>query len=98
LEKTAISLFQASGNLIPRTQMLAAFLDSLSRRLLQPIPEAMKDWRNACLQLGHTLILRTGTTEIAGVAETLDDAGHLHLRLPNGTVEKFASGETDFPA
>jgi len=78
--------------------MLAAFLDSLSHRLLQPIPEAMKDWRNGCLQLGQTLTLRTGTTEITGVAETLDDAGHLHLRLPDGTVQKFASGETDFPA
>jgi biotin-(acetyl-CoA carboxylase) ligase len=58
----------------------------------------MKDWRKACLQLGQTLTLRTGTTEITGFAETLDDAGHLHLRLPNGTVQKFASGEIDFPA
>jgi biotin-(acetyl-CoA carboxylase) ligase len=78
--------------------MLATFLDFLSHRLLQPIPEAMNDWRNACLQLGQTLTLRTGTNEITGVAETLDDAGHLHLRLPDGTVQKFASGETDFPA
>ncbi len=84
--------------MIPRTQMLAAFLDSLSHRLLQPIPEAMEDWRNACLQLSRTLTLRTGTTEISGVAETLDDSGHLHLRLPDGTVRKFASGETDFPS
>jgi biotin-(acetyl-CoA carboxylase) ligase len=78
--------------------MLAAFLDSLYHRLLQPIPEAMEDWRNTCLQLGRTLTLRTGTTEISGVAETLDDSGHLHLRLPDATVLKFASGETNFPA
>jgi biotin-(acetyl-CoA carboxylase) ligase len=78
--------------------MLATFLDFLSHRLLQSIPEAMKDWRNACAQLGRTVTLRTGTTEITGVAETLDDAGNLHLRLTDGTVQKFASGETDFPA
>ncbi|NBS07582.1 MAG: biotin--[acetyl-CoA-carboxylase] ligase, partial [Verrucomicrobia bacterium] len=98
LEKTAISLFQASGQLIPRAQMLAAFLNSLACRLLQPIPAAIQDGRNACLQLGQTLTLRFGSTEITGVAETLDERGHLHLRLSDGSVRQFASGETDFPA
>jgi biotin-(acetyl-CoA carboxylase) ligase len=78
--------------------MLAAFLENLTRRLDQPTPEAMEDWRQACLQLGRTLSIRVGTTILTGTADTLDDAGHLHLRLPDGSLHKIASGETDFPA
>ena len=98
LQNSAISLFQASGQRIPRTQLLAAFLESLTQRLLQPIPDAMQDWRDSCLQLGRTLTLRLGSSQLTGVAESFDDAGHLHLRLPDGSLQKIASGETDFPA
>lgn len=98
LKTSAISLLQATRRNIPRTQMLAAFLDSLPRRLLQPLPEAMEDWRHACLQLGRTLSVRLGPTTLTGVAETLDDAGHLHLRLADGSLRQITSGETDFPA
>ena len=78
--------------------MLAAFLESLTLRLHQPIPEAMEDWRQACLQIGRTISVRVGPTTWTGMAETLDDSGHLHLRLADGTLQKIASGETDFPA
>lgn len=98
LKDSAISLFQASRQRIPRSQMLAAFLGNLTRRLDQPAHEAMEDWRQACFQLGRTLSIRVGTTILTGTAETLDDSGHLHLRLPDGSLQKIASGETDFPA
>jgi biotin-(acetyl-CoA carboxylase) ligase len=89
---------QASRQRIPRSQMLAAFLENLTRRLDQPAPEAMEDWRQACFQLGRTLSIRVGTTILTGTAETLDDSGHLQLRLRDGSLQKIASGETDFPA
>ena len=98
LKDPAISVLQASNQRIPRSQMLAAFLESLTHRLDQPTPEAMEDWRQACLQLGRTLSIRIGTTNLTGTAETLDDSGHLHLRLSDGSLQKIASGETDFPA
>jgi biotin-(acetyl-CoA carboxylase) ligase len=78
--------------------MLAAFLENLTHRLNQPLPEAMEDWRQSCPQLGRTLSVRVGPNLLTGIAETLDDAGHLHLRLPGGSLQKIASGETDFPA
>jgi biotin-(acetyl-CoA carboxylase) ligase len=78
--------------------MLAAFLENLTRRLDQPTPEAMEDWRQACFQLGRTLSIRVCTTTLTGTAESLDDSGHLHLRLPDGSLQKIASGETNFPA
>ena len=78
--------------------MLAAFLENLTLRLDQPTPEAIENWRRACFQLGQTLSIRVGATILTGTAETLDDSGHLHLRLSDGSLQKIASGETDFPA
>jgi BirA family biotin operon repressor/biotin-[acetyl-CoA-carboxylase] ligase len=98
LKNSAISLLQASRQRIPRSQMLASFLENLALRLDQPTPEAMEDGRQACFQFGRTLSIRVGTTILTGTAETLDDLGHLHLRLPDGSLQKITSGETDFPA
>ena len=98
LKKIAVSLRQASGRMVPRTQMLAAFLDSLARRLAQPPSEAMEDFRTAWEHRGRTLQLRSGGEEFSGTADQVDDSGHLHLRLQDGSVRIFASGEIDFPA
>jgi biotin-(acetyl-CoA carboxylase) ligase len=42
--------------------------------------------------------MRSGGQEFSGVAERIDDSGHLHLRLADRSVKVFASGEIDFPA
>ena len=98
LKKIAVSLRQASGRIVPRTQMLAAFLDSLARRLAQTPAEAMEDFRTGWGQQGRTVQVRSGGQEFSGVADQIDDSGHLHLRLAAGSVRVFASGEIDFPA
>ena len=98
LQSSAISLLQATGQTIPRARMLTAFLNNLLLRLDRPLPESMSAWRKACSQLGQPITVRTGTETIHGVAEKLDDSGHLHLRLPDGIHRILASGETDFPA
>lgn len=98
LRTTAASLRQASGRIVPRTQMLAAFLDALARRLGQPPAEAVEDFRSAWGQEGRTIHLHCGGQEFRGVAERIDASGHLHLRLAKGSVKVFASGEIDFPA
>jgi biotin-(acetyl-CoA carboxylase) ligase len=58
----------------------------------------MEDFRAAWGQLGRTLQIRSGRQEFSGVAERIDDSGHLHLRLADRSVKVFASGEVDFPA
>lgn len=98
LKTIAVSLRQASGRTVPRAQVLAAFLDALARRLIQPPAEAMEDFRAAWGQQGRTLHLRCGGQEFSGMAEQIDDSGHLHLRLGDRSVKVFASGEIDFPA
>ena len=98
LKSTAVSLRQASGRRVPRGQMLAAFLDSLARRLTQEPPEILEDFRARWDQEGRTLRIRSGGQDFEGRAERIDDSGHLHLRLPDGAARVFSSGEADFPA
>ena len=98
LKKSAISLRQASGRCVPRAQALAAFLECLAHRLQQPKEEILADWRSAFAQLGRKLTVRLGKETLSGTAESLDNSGYLHLRLPHGEVRILSSGETDFPA
>ena len=98
LQKTAVSLQRASGRIVPRAQMLAAFLDSLAHRLTQPPAEVLEDFRAAWGHQGRTLSVRSGGQTWCGVAEQIDAAGHLHLRLADGSTKVWVSGEVDFPA
>ena len=98
LQNSAISLKQAGGRSIPRVQALAAFLDSLANRMTQSPIEIVADVRSCLAHLGRATAVRTAGEPLAGTAEKLDDAGHLHLRLASGEVRILASGESDFPA
>jgi len=46
--------------------------------------------------LGGELTARLGARELTGRFETLDEAGRLLLRLPDGALETIAAGEV-FP-
>ena len=98
LRTTAISLRQASGRTVPRAQMLAAFLDALANRLLQPPAEMIEDFCARWGQQGRVLRIRSGECGFEGIAERVNDSGHLCLRLSDGSSRVFASGEVDFPA
>jgi len=98
LKSLAISLRLATGRIVPRAQMLAAFLDALARRLLHPPAEIIEDFRSGWGQQGRTLRIRAAGKSHEGVADRVDHSGHLHLRMPDGSHRVFASGEVDFPA
>lgn len=98
LRPLATSLRLVSGRIIPRVQMLAAFLDTLALRLLQPTTEILEDFRSEWEQKGRSLSVHAAGNTWEGVADRIDESGHLHLRLADGTTRVFASGEVDFPA
>ena len=98
LRSTAVSLRQASGRVVPRAQMLAAFLDALGTRLTQSPDEIIGDFSRHWSQQGRTIRIRSGEQEFSGRAERVNESGHLCLYLPDGSTRSFASGETDFPA
>ena len=98
LKNLATSLRLAAGRIVPRTQALAAFLDALALRLNQSPSEIAEDFRAGWEQQGRSLRVRSGGEDFVGVAEQVDDSGHLHLRRPDGSIRVLASGEVDFPA
>ena len=98
LKTIAVSLRQAAGRTVPRAQALAAFLDALARRWNQPATEIIEDFRAGWGQQGRSLRLHAAGEKFEGVADQVDESGHLHLRLADGTRRVFASGEVDFPA
>jgi len=98
LKTIAVSLRQASGQSVPRAQMMAAFLDSLTRRLTQTPSEILEDFRAYWGQAGRAVQICSGEEKLQGLAERVDEAGHLHLRLADGSTRVFASAEVDFPA
>ena len=53
-------------------------------------------WLDRAGGLGGNLTARLGTRELIGRFETLDEAGRLLLRLPDGALETIAAGEV-FP-
>ena len=98
LKKSAVSLCQACGRRVPRAQALAAFLESLNHRLHQSHGDLLADWRGSFSQMGQNLTVWVGGESLSGIAENVDESGHLHLRLGNGEIRVLTSGETNFPA
>src|SRR5262249_15244848 len=87
----------ALGATVTAEELFAALSIAMVRRLRE-WEEGFASIRTAWLQrsLGGELRVRLGTRELTGRFETLDDAGRLMLRLPDGRLEAIAAGEV-FP-
>jgi BirA family biotin operon repressor/biotin-[acetyl-CoA-carboxylase] ligase len=89
----------AAGAAVTVEDLFRALSDAMLHRLgewdagFAPIRAA---WLARAGGLGGELTARLGTRELSGRFETLDDAGRLVLRLPDGAVETIAAGEV-FP-
>jgi BirA family biotin operon repressor/biotin-[acetyl-CoA-carboxylase] ligase len=83
---TAETLFTAlSGAMMARLQEWGAGFGSIRT-----------EWLRRAGALGSALRVRLGACDVAGQFETLDEAGRLVLRLPDGTLQTIAAGEV-FP-
>ncbi len=53
----------------------------------------MREYRSASMVLGKAVVYTQNGIEHRGVAESIDDAGRLCVRLPDGSLAILASGE-----
>ena len=53
----------------------------------------MREYRSASMVLGKAVVYTQNGIEHRGVAESIDDAGRLCVRLPDGSLAVLASGE-----
>jgi len=53
-------------------------------------------WLAGAAGVGHDIAIRIGADTLRGTFETIDDAGQLILRRPNGTTRAIAAGDVHF--
>jgi BirA family biotin operon repressor/biotin-[acetyl-CoA-carboxylase] ligase len=96
LSETATSLRMLTGTPVDRTLLAATLLDRLGDSLSRVVGDfegAMVHLKQRSSVLGRPVKLHVGDVQLDGFAENIDAEGHLLLRLPNGTLQKFAAGE-----
>lgn len=98
IRSTATSLQDETGRRIRRPRLLAILLDRLDRALADlerdgAAPQ-LEAWRRACVTLGQHVAVDTVSGRRRGVAEGVDAAGRLLVRLPEGTIHPVSIEET----
>lgn len=97
-EGIAISLEDAAGRIVPRTELAAAILNEL-----EPLLDSMRtggfaaiaaEYRKRMLPVGSAVIVVDGATNPrCGRIEGVEDSGTLLVRLESGELERIVSGE-----
>src|ERR1043166_4251223 len=88
----------AAGALVTPESLAQALVGTMARRLAEW--DAAKNfagiragWLKRAAGLGASARVRLPEREVEGIAETLDEAGRLVLRLADGSCERIAAGE-----
>jgi len=89
----ATSLYQATGQLHRRADLLVALLHAFENRLNKPFAEARRAWEASSLTLGQRVTLTTARGSRHGQALGLDETGALLLRNHAGEVETVTAGD-----
>lgn len=96
LTARATSLKIATGRHWDRTDLAAAILRELHAREAQlgaRFSDLLSDAKTRSFLLGREVQLRSGATLLEGVAEELDEEGHLLLRKADGALARVTAGE-----
>ena len=96
IAQTAASLRQISGSAVNRAKLAGHFIVNLGM-WLQKIGEdfaiALNGIRSRSSVLGKAITVYTGAASISGIAEDLGENGELILRLEDGSLGAFNTGE-----
>lgn len=96
LRATAGSLRATTGTPLDRTALAAAILRALDTRLpllTSDFPAIIAEAAARSFLLGRWIQIRSGEILSEGLAEQLDENGHLLLRHADGTLAKLTAGE-----
>jgi BirA family transcriptional regulator, biotin operon repressor / biotin---[acetyl-CoA-carboxylase] ligase len=100
LAPNASSLLVETGHTIDRVPLLDSFLER-TEALYQQLRagwDPRADWIVRLAWIGHSVQVHTPDEIITGVAEGVDEAGALILRLPSGLQRCFAVGDVTLRA
>jgi len=94
---TATSLRVETGKEIPKNDLIAGILEEIGLwygRLTRGEKEIiLSEWRHLSSTLGRRVKVTSGTDSLEGVAEALDGAGRLIVRLSSGARKVISAGD-----
>jgi BirA family biotin operon repressor/biotin-[acetyl-CoA-carboxylase] ligase len=97
VRKIATSLKNETGRTFPREELIPGLLNEMDiwYRHLKSLSreKILSAWKSLTSTLGKNVIVATGQETLAGIAESVDDAGMLLLRLPSGEMKRISSGD-----
>lgn len=98
LQKTAISLAEATGGPVDLNRLAAALIGRVMSGYSSFVDGSYRDtfadlWQRYDVLKGRRVTVIQGDRSISGTASGIDDEGSLLLRLDNGRTERFRAGE-----
>ena len=92
---TATSLSQELGRDVPLKEVLLAFLEEMERLYLacQKGKAIHREWAARLETLGRRVAVKVNDHIEKGLAEDVDENGHLLLRRPDGSTVRLIAGE-----
>ncbi|HOU15352.1 MAG TPA: biotin--[acetyl-CoA-carboxylase] ligase [Anaerolineae bacterium] len=95
LAPNATSLLAETGRSVERVALLDVFLGRVEAYLaaLYAGRDPLPLWRRRLAWIGDAVLVQMPTGSVEGIAEDVDDAGALLLRLPDGRLQHFAVGD-----
>jgi BirA family transcriptional regulator, biotin operon repressor / biotin---[acetyl-CoA-carboxylase] ligase len=97
LRRLATSLRIESGRRIPRGELAVMMLRELdrdyARAMSNRFEELADEWEAGCTTIGQQVVIRMGSRQLRGRAESLDADGALLLRTEHGHLERVVGGD-----
>lgn len=97
LRETATSIRMATGTVVRRAELLAAFLDCLEKYYFEWMKRGLEPFlprlRESDALMGRAITVDRASGTVCGVAEGINPDGSLRLRLPDGSLEPVYSGD-----
>lgn len=93
----AISLKEYAGRSVSRVKLLQAFLKEMEHLyclwLKEGFSPVLEQWKDYCVILDRPVKISSSRESIEGWAHDVDENGNLILRLADGSLKSFMSGE-----
>ena len=97
---TDIRQIVGGGSSISRNQLIVTLIEQIIRVISsysqQSFAQYREQWRYFDCMQGQYVNLFMGQKKIEGIVQGIDSEGLLLLKLQDGQVERFASGEVSF--
>ncbi len=92
------SLQQLTNQYFDRNQIIANLMDALivafEKFAQEGLSLFLREWQQYDALFGKAITLQCHNETVTGVAQGINEQGHLKIQLPDGEIKAFSSGDT----